>query len=54
MVAMSLVSEHINTGTGMSDVLCHYIKPDQHKNLSKYSLGLNYEAFKFLSLIAGL
>jgi hypothetical protein len=38
----------------MLDVLCHHIKPDQHKNLKKYSLRLNYKVFQFLSLIAGL
>ena len=40
--------------TGISDVLCHHIKPDQHKFLKKYSLRLNYEVFQSLSLIAGL
>jgi hypothetical protein len=40
--------------TGISDVLCHHIKPDQHKILKKYSLRLNYEVFQLLSLIAGL
>ena len=50
MVVMSLVSKC----TGVSDVLCHHIKPDQHENSNKYSLRLNDEVFQFLSLIAGL